>query len=86
MAQTLDISRWRPRPGALVKATRPITDQLPAEDTRKLGTVIGILPPYTGHQWATPHWVVAWTGPGTREFITIEPDHRIEEIGTCSAP
>jgi hypothetical protein len=64
-------------PGTLVKADRPDFN-VPKDERRKVGLVIGHLPP--GHHsngYAIPMLLVAWSGPGTNKFLTVEPDGRV---------
>lgn len=79
------LSEYDPRPGALVRATRPDggleSSNLPIADRRKIGIVIAAIPGDRGKTNWISEFTVAWFGPRFGgDFITTERGHRLEEI------
>lgn len=76
----LRLPEWWPRNGSLVKACRLVGQELPKDDSKKLGIVISTLPPLTGHEYLVKQILVGWTCPIKGWHVTIEPDHRITKV------
>lgn len=68
-------------PGDLVRSTRPVVDNLPPIESRRIGLIVCYVPPSVqDNSLAVTQLRVAWSGPNQHEFMTLEPDGRLAHV------
>ena len=64
--------------GDLVRSDRPVKSNLPESEAKRIGLVLCHVPGRErGNPYACTALLVAWFGPRTGDFLTIEVDHRV---------